>query len=488
MVDMKIEQNERIIRQTREAWSFDGEEERELQSLILTNKHLISVYEKSVALFFKRETVVDEKPLSSICIIDGVLQVINITDDNFGESLQILYDNGAKEMYFFGDAPRSEYQQWVNAIKMAAIGNNKVIIKDDEISESPLVSRGNNQGVSITLENEKKDKFVFCTSCGEQNNIGARFCQGCGTPIETGNKTKQIEEPYKEEYCQSTYSERRQEYAGKIIKCPNCGEILGSFVTVCPLCGYELRGANANDTLKELLAKLEAIDLQPDVLQNGTLKKNDDSSELTEKEKQKVALIRNFPIPNTKEDLFEFLVMAASNVDTEHIEGWNSADSEGEKALSEAWKAKYEQAYYKAKISFRNSQEFQELHRTYSNKMKKYERKSNMVKRRNRLFFIAYAIGCMIMFFYMVENNSTRQKVVDVENERLELILGDIQKCIEEGEYIKARSLNATLVFNVSENLATATESKKHWDNLRNELYDVIENAEKQDSDTTQEK
>lgn len=479
MVDLKIEQNEHIIRRTREAWSYDGDEERELQALVLTNENLISVYEKSVALFFKGETVVDKKPLSSICIIDGILQVKSIMDNNFGESLQILYNNGAEELYFFGDAPQSEYQQWENAIKKAVIESNKTIIKDNEIPVTPLVSKENKQSAPIPTEREKehgkKDKFFFCTSCGEKNNIGARFCQGCGIPLRAENNTNQTEESRNEKYHEFTYSKRRQEYAGKIIKCPNCGEILGSFVTVCPLCGYELRGANANDTLKELLAKLEVIDLQPDVLQ-------------TEKEKQKIALIRNFPIPNTREDLLEFLVMASSNVDTEHIEGWDSSSSDGEKALSEAWKAKYEQAYHKAKISFRNPQEFQELNKTYLTKMKKYERKTNMAKRRNSLFWIVYFIGCIFMVCFMFNDNSAKQKAVDAENERLELILGDIQKCIEEGEYIRARSLNATLVFNVSENLATATKSKKHWDDLRNELYDIIENAEKQDSDIIQEK
>ena len=129
MVDLQPEQNEHIIRRTKEAWRFDGDEEQELQSLVLTNKHLISVYEKPTALFFNEKTVVDKKPLSLICIIDGVLQVQDIMDDNFGESLQILYDNGAEELYFFGDAPQSEYRQWEKAIKKAVIENKKTVIE-----------------------------------------------------------------------------------------------------------------------------------------------------------------------------------------------------------------------------------------------------------------------------------------------------------------------------------------------------------------------
>ena len=76
---------------------------------------------------------------------------------------------------------------------------------------------------------------------------------------------------------------------------------------------------------------------------------------------------------------------------------------------------------------------------------------------------------------------------MDEENERLEFILDDIQQYIEEGEYAKARSLNATLVFNTSMNLQSAIDSKEHWDDVRKELYDVIKNAENQDSEAAQE-
>ena len=68
MVDLNLEQNEHIICRTKEAWIFDGNEERELEMLILTNNHLISVYKKSVALFFEGKTVVDKKPLALIFI------------------------------------------------------------------------------------------------------------------------------------------------------------------------------------------------------------------------------------------------------------------------------------------------------------------------------------------------------------------------------------------------------------------------------------
>lgn len=90
------------------------------------------VFVKNLALYFLMKTVVDKKTLSLICIIDGVLQVKNIMNDNFVESLQILYDNGAEELYFFRDVLKSEYQQREKAIKKVVIENKKRLLKVTE--------------------------------------------------------------------------------------------------------------------------------------------------------------------------------------------------------------------------------------------------------------------------------------------------------------------------------------------------------------------
>ena len=46
------------------------------------------------------------------------------------------------------------------------------------------------------------------------------------------------------------------------IKCPNCGEVLESFLTVCPSCGYEIRDAKSSTSVRELAQKLENISAQ----------------------------------------------------------------------------------------------------------------------------------------------------------------------------------------------------------------------------------
>ena len=118
--------------------------------------------------------------------------------------------------------------------------------------------------------------MVFCSNCGEKLNDGAKFCHACGAST-SGIPTQQ---------------KREQEYAGKIIKCPNCGEVLDSFVTVCPACGYELRGSSASSSVREFAMKLD----------NAAT------------DAKKVSIIRNYPVPNTKEDIFEFMILASTNI------------------------------------------------------------------------------------------------------------------------------------------------------------------------------
>ena len=215
-----------------------------------------------------------------------------------------------------------------------------------------------NCGTLLNLDDKeiKKDtQHIFCKNCGSKNNIGARFCQNCGILLDDESNLGQTERPEQgEQYQQSVYSERRQEFAGKIIKCPNCGEILESFLTACPFCGYEIRGTVNSTSIQEFAIKLER-----ETSRQG-----------------KITIIRNFPIPNTKEDVFEFLILAASNVSS-------NLDND----ISNAWQSKAEQAYQKAKLLFRNRDEFTYIQSIYNQVMEKLDkaRKAKNMKRANLL-------------------------------------------------------------------------------------------------------
>ena len=472
MVDLKIEQNERIIRRTNEAWSFDGDEERELQSLVLTNKHLISVYEKSGTLFFKRETVVDKKPLSLISIIDDVLQVKNIMDDNFGESLQILYDNGIEELYFFGDAPKSEYQQWKIAITKAVVDckeknsagdSNKTFIQNASSVETNTTIFYNDKGV------------VFCSSCGIKLDSDARFCKSCGNPIEqisqsipskVNSNSLENRKPSKEPII-----ERKIVYEGNLHKCPNCGETLESFVTNCPSCGHEIRETKSSTSIREFVAKLEEIE------KNRTT--TEDVDQLSKTDMQKINLIRNFAVPNTKEDLLEFLTLAASNINVTY-----GSLSESQEAISYAWEAKFEQIYKKAIIILCNNPEIREIKKIYDIKSEKISKKNESVSRNkkvehtilNAIPIIYILIGLGAMGWILWTNVSDRQGV-KAENARLEQITQEIYQAVESENYNKAHMMIVTLVYSGPSSKA-GLEAKEYWGNVQKEMLDLLEREE----------
>ena len=179
--------------------------------------------------------------------------------------------------------------------------------------------------------------MAFCSNCGHQLTEGAKFCFNCGTKVN-------IEESSQDEV-------RKVAYDGEIHKCPNCGDILDAYESVCKACGYEQRGSKATSSVHELAVRLQQIE-------EARLTSNNHSrfGQSSEIDQQKINLIRSFVIPNTKEDILEFAVLAASNVDTSAYDdsyGILSTLQNGRrKAVSDAWLAKLKQAYQKAKLVF----------------------------------------------------------------------------------------------------------------------------------------
>ena len=182
--------------------------------------------------------------------------------------------------------------------------------------------------------------MTFCNKCSSKVVDRAKFCQKCGAAINGAPSNHE--------------SQRQQEYAGKSYKCPNCGEVLKSFVTNCPSCGFELRGTKATRSVREFALKLEAIEAQREYEKPSGIFKNTTILEISKTDQQKINLIQNFSVPKTKEDILEFMILATSNirVDTSSI---STVVTASDKAISEAWNSKIKQAYTKAKYTYKGN-------------------------------------------------------------------------------------------------------------------------------------
>lgn len=307
--------------------------------------------------------------------------------------------------------------------------------------------------------------MAFCMNCGKQLPDGAKFCLECGTKL---GDIKEDQTP-----------KRETTYEGTIHKCPNCGDILDAYESVCESCGYERRGTKATSSVQELSRRLQELEAQrPQKKDTSVFKQMLEQGRLSKIDEQKIDLIKNFAIPNTKEDLFEFLILSSSNMDTERVEGMDAVTLP-EKALSDAWRTKYEQAYHKAKLCFGNAPELKEFVALHATKIERHQQKKRLYAVGIGLLFVLVVI--MLIFegaFIFAMDTKTEEKIA-AENTRLEQILTEINECIKNEDYDLARTKTAQLVFTVTGGLASVSDAKENWDEIREEIYIVIEQAEK---------
>lgn len=221
----------------------------------------------------------------------------------------------------------------------------------------------------------------FCIKCGKKIDEGAKFCNNCGNAV-------------------NNEEARRTSYDGEIHKCPNCGEELKAFEINCPACGHELRGTKVSNAIKEFASKLADAD----------------------NNYQKFNIIRNYPIPNTKEDIFEFMVLASSNID-------NSLDED----LSVAWESKIEQAYQKAQLIFENKKELGRIEVLYNQVCVKLNKKRRIqsVKRIDTVISeliptlpnLIIVFGWLISIFVLLPLCGIQMENVDANGYQLLLML-----------------------------------------------------------------
>ena len=193
-------------------------------------------------------------------------------------------------------------------------------------------------------------ELAFCPHCGQPITDSAKFCANCGKTVDDNNSTSQI----------------KNTYEGDIHKCPNCGEVLKSFELNCPACGYELRVARASSAVKEFALKLEAIESRREYEKpRGLFAAAEAQQRVSKTDEQKISLIKSFSIPNTKEDMLEFMILATLSMNMRTYDSTNTSVSKSEKEINAAWFSKVQQVYEKAKRSYSTDSIFAEIQTLY---------------------------------------------------------------------------------------------------------------------------
>ena len=156
---------------------------------------------------------------------------------------------------------------------------------------------------------------------------------------------------------------------GDVRKCPSCGAMIESFQSKCPDCGYEFTNIEANSTAQKLMQALDAVEAQTSQgVTQGVIGGALSIYGLDPTTRRKVQIIQSFPIPNTKEDIIEFLTLSHVNSKLgmhDFIKLLNFGKSE-----SKAWKQKEKQLIAKADILLKNDADYLALKESWKKKKK----------------------------------------------------------------------------------------------------------------------
>ena len=452
MVDLKLAFDEGIVLQTTEVERIRGNKDITLDEIYLTNKNIICVYEKSNGLFKKADQITETLPISSIKLVNGKAQILKVDNDDYGLGLQILFNDGHRELFvFYDDKNDNLLDQWYTSLICIVSGEEipqkstaPKIKKVKESSAGAVLFAGVKEAFDLVKQSvadvieqrdvsEEIDELAdeestpvpvvpqaieekiaaFCSNCGTKLNDGAKFCHGCGSAVGVPNtplpivqstvatapvvdvpkavssaatisvevppvETPSVEPPPVEQQ-KRTFGERRQEYIGTVYKCPHCGAVITQTTVVCPDCGNKITGRAAVSSVQDFKEQLMEIEKSRIGGLGGAILSA--SIMVDPADKKKLALIQNFPIPNSIDDILEFMMLAFANIDVglsknTALNKWNKVASSMEssssikRSISNAWVSKMQQAYQKAELLFPNDPAFSGIQRVYSEKMK----------------------------------------------------------------------------------------------------------------------
>ena len=210
----------------------------------------------------------------------------------------------------------------------------------------------NNEEFSVSKTNQ--GKINYCSRCGFKVNDNDIYCNSCGSKLITEIDNNQTTENAKSK------------------KCPNCGASIKSFQTTCGYCHTEIFEIKIPNIIKDFSNGLVKIKSKPlpkydgkdsimkrmfgKDFNNVDAKAEFESKCIAQRDEEIANYIINYPVPNSKEDLTEFMILVSSNI--------NTKKSTNNKEQS-AWKEKMEQIYKKASISIMENEDFKRIEDIY---------------------------------------------------------------------------------------------------------------------------
>ena len=424
MMNLNLDYDEGIILESEDV-TWVSRDDLDLDKFVLTSKNLYCAYEKSNGFFKKPTMELCTLSLSDIKVHNGQSFVQQMKYEG-SWCLQIQFRQGT-EYFSFSTSPKKIIPQWVAAINNALGTTNQsaptaprkgnlfsgafagafaevadnfksVIdtasetlgIQTKPVEERTYTSVSQDHIVNPSpqpqpQQSTEPQKHSFCVNCGTRLAPENKFCPNCGSKVGANESRNSSVEEVSHKAAATTVvhgtteappkpanTQRQQEYVGKVFKCPHCGSVVNQSDAVCSGCGFHLSGKQAISSAMDFQQQLLKVEM---TRQNKKIGFWDQREALDATDKQIVALIKSYPIPNSIEDIVEFFHMAIGNIDVAkskksvfHTDGWDGGSRE--RAISNAWVGKMQQIYKKAELFFPNEPEFLHIKEAYLSMMK----------------------------------------------------------------------------------------------------------------------
>ena len=197
---------------------------------------------------------------------------------------------------------------------------------------------------------------MYCKSCNYEIDDNSKFCPNCGHQIQ------KLEAPQ-----ETTQNEITPNY--EIKKCEICGYSWLTGEIICPNCKNNTQ-VKETFSVHNLMDKLEKIDNENlAVTFADKMYQTLRGKKISKKDEIKVNLIKFYPLPKTKNALYDFVVFSDAN--SKITPTGNAKDIQSQRIVADAWKAKLEQSYHLAKLKYGHEADFIEIKNLYEERKRK---------------------------------------------------------------------------------------------------------------------
>ncbi|MEF8759248.1 MAG: hypothetical protein V5B36_05845 [Candidatus Accumulibacter sp. UW25] len=259
---------------------------------------------------------------------------------------------------------------------------------------------------------------------------------------------------------------------GNINKCPNCGASLGAFLSVCESCGHEITDIEANRTITALVEKFDAIEREVDEKQFVGRRREQAILE------RRSRVIRDYPIPNSREDLQQLLYFIQPKL----------VESVKPDPNVEDWRAKFTEVLNRAKNAYKNDShalaEFAHIEKSLDISLSE----NLTIKAKRNPVFVTLLAGVVVLMmiglgFSQMERFKLQQceekytQGAQDEQSRLEKIYAVTDLDFKSKKFTEALASSATLRWEFEATTCKTEENQKIktlWEDKRNQIAALI--------------